>query len=137
MSNRLIMTVGLPRSGKSTWAKAQGLPIVNPDAIHLAIHGQRFSASAAPAVWTIAHYMVKALFLAGHTDVILDATNTLFTRRAEWQNPAWIVQVKVFDTDADTCKSRAFACGYNDLFPVIDRMAEAYSPPSEFDTYEG
>ncbi len=31
--NRLILTVGLPRSGKTTWALEQGWPIVNPDSI--------------------------------------------------------------------------------------------------------
>jgi len=37
----LILTVGLPRSGKSTWAAKKGFPIVSPDAIRLAMHGMR------------------------------------------------------------------------------------------------
>ena len=39
---QLILTVGLPRSGKTTWALAQGYPIVAPDAIRLAVTGQRY-----------------------------------------------------------------------------------------------
>src|SRR5690554_6874569 len=31
----LICTVGLPRSGKTTWARKQSYPIVNPDSIRL------------------------------------------------------------------------------------------------------
>ena len=33
IKGNLLATVGLPRSGKSTWAKEQGFPIVSPDAI--------------------------------------------------------------------------------------------------------
>ena len=38
----IIVTVGLPRSGKTTWAREQGYPIVNPDSIRLSLHGKRF-----------------------------------------------------------------------------------------------
>ena len=69
----LILTVGLPRSGKSTWAKKQGYPIINPDSIRLALHGEHFIEDAEPMVWTIAMYMTKALFLAGHNKIIIDA----------------------------------------------------------------
>lgn len=35
--NILVITVGLPRSGKSTWAKTLGAPIVSCDAIRQAL----------------------------------------------------------------------------------------------------
>ena len=35
MKKKLIMTIGLPRSGKSTWARTQACPIVNQDSIKL------------------------------------------------------------------------------------------------------
>lgn len=38
----VILTSGLPRSGKTTWALKQSLSIVNRDAIRLALHGQPF-----------------------------------------------------------------------------------------------
>jgi predicted kinase len=76
MTKTLIMTVGLPRSGKSTWAIAQGHPVVCPDAIRLALHGQPFIATAEPVVWATAKLMVASLFEAGHGVVILDATNS-------------------------------------------------------------
>ena len=39
LTEDLIVMVGLPRSGKTTWARKQGYPIVNPDSIRLAFHG--------------------------------------------------------------------------------------------------
>jgi len=118
----LICTVGLPRSGKSTWAREQGHPIVNPDAIRLALYGEAFKPEGERMVWTIAEYMVKSLFGAGHDFVILDATNTTETRRDEWRSPQWVTKFKVFRTDAETCKQRAVLQGQDYLLAVIDRM---------------
>jgi predicted kinase len=38
----LHMMVGLPGSGKSTIAKGLGFPIVDPDAIRMAVHWSRW-----------------------------------------------------------------------------------------------
>src|SRR5580698_4180408 len=107
----LICTVGLPRSGKSTWAqqtmKDKGLPIVNPDAIRLAVHGQRFVAVAEPFVWATAKAMVRSLFLAGHDAMIVDATNTTRKRRDEWQSPDWRTLFVEMDASEETCIKRA------------------------------
>jgi len=97
MGQTLILTVGLPCSGKSTWALQQtrryaspiyGSPIVCPDQIRLALHGQRFVAMAEPFVWAIARTMVISLFGAGHQKVILDACNTTRKRRDDWLESA-------------------------------------------------
>ena len=128
--NRLILTVGLPRSGKTTWALKQGLPIVNPDSIRLAMHGQPYVALAEPLVWAIAKVVVRALFLAGHETVIVDATNVTKKRRDDWMDfgdpPLWQREVKLFRTSAEVCLERAAAIGREDLIPVIERMAEAW-----------
>jgi predicted kinase len=121
--NTLILTVGLPRSGKSTWAQKQGHPIVCPDAIRLALHGQTFVAQAEPLVWAMARYMVAALFLAGHTTVILDATNT--SRREDWLSDKWHTVLHLVDTGAAECRSRAKAHGQEYLLPIIDHMSAA------------
>ena len=89
MIKTLHLLVGLPRSGKSTYAKTTGHPIVNPDSIRFALHGHAFVKQAESFVWAIAHKMVEALFLAGHSDVVLDATNTTAKRRKEWLSDDW------------------------------------------------
>ncbi len=128
-SKILICTMGLPRSGKTTWARSREWPIVNPDSIRLAIHGQRFLATAEPFVWATAHAMVRALFLAGHHTVILDATNLTKKRRAEWfDESSWVTFFKVFDTPTEECIRRALATNDHEIVEVIERMAAQAEP---------
>jgi predicted kinase len=127
MSNSvLIVTVGLPRSGKSTWSIMQECPVVNPDSIRLALHGRRFEALAEPFVWAIAKVMVRALFLAGHIRVILDATNTTRKRRDEWRSEDWVTYFKVFTTPRTACLERAGSD--EELKAVIESMALRAEP---------
>jgi predicted kinase len=131
----LILLVGLPYSGKSTWAgyynRLRSAPIVSPDAIRLALHGNRFEPEAERMVWTLAHYMVEALFEAGHGEVILDACNGTPERRAEWESERWKLRFVVIDTAAEECIARAEEWGDDEILPVIVRMAERWDPPAE------
>ena len=132
----LILTVGLPHSGKSTWSRKQGFPIVNPDSIRLALHGKAFIPEAEDFVWTIAYTMAKALFLAGHDKVIIDATNITEKRRQAWVKrfPRKKVKYKLFPTLWDVCFERAMSNGRPDLANVIkfmekERVAECGDRP--------
>ncbi len=125
---KLILTVGLPRSGKTTWARQQGHPIVNPDSIRLALHGQRFYAPAELLVWATARLMVDALFRAGHETVIVDATHVAEKRRAQWKEwfPNHEVELHVVPTDPTTCLARAQQENDAEIAPVILRMADEW-----------
>lgn len=125
----LTMTVGLPRSGKSTWARGQGVPVVNPDSIRTVLHGTAFRPEAEPMVWGIAKTMVRSLFEAGHERVILDATNITNRRRQEWSNGAWECEYVVFRTPAVTCVLRARDNDQEYLVDVIRRMDRDFEMP--------
>lgn len=132
---KLYFTIGLARSGKSTFAQqwrkngdvihSDGVGeyrvIVNDDAIRLALHGKRWLGSAEPIVHGIEPIMVKALLIAGHT-VLLDNTHTTekAISKVFWIDPD--AQVFYIDTPVSVCLQRAIDTGQEDLVPVIRRM---------------
>lgn len=130
-----ILTVGLPRSGKSTWARSTGYPIVCPDSISVALHGRRlrFVAHAEAFVWAVAETMVAALLGAGHEKVIVDACHATESRRKQWHDrfsaPNTAVKCEVFDTPPAICKRRAAADGDQEIISLIDRMAGELDVP--------
>lgn len=131
----LILTVGLPYSGKTTWVKAQGLPIVSPDAIRVALHGHRFIPEAEMMVWGMAHWMTASLFAAGHDRVILDAVNNSQRRRSSWKDPRWRREYHVLETSGTECIARAQEAGDAEIIPIIERMQAQWEPvqPEEWD----
>ena len=129
---KLIILVGLPRSGKTTVAKklAKKLdaPVVNPDSIRLALHGQRFVKEAEPTVWYLADMMVKSHFQYGYDTVILDATNTTKDRRDRWISKDWVREFLVVDTWVDICLKRSK--GDSEIIEAIRVMNAKYQPVS-------
>ena len=131
---KLILTVGLPRSGKSTWAKTTGYPIVSADAIQYAVCDKQLLPidSFYDMSDTIAKYMIKSLFFAGHTTLIYDNCNHLKTRRIYWIN--WCteneikIEYKYFDTSMEVCQERAK--GFKNSEWLVPRIAEM---SNEFD----
>jgi hypothetical protein len=70
---RLAITCGLPKSGKTTYAR--GLQEawwvrLCPDKIRQALHGRGHYPPAEPLVWANAELTVRALLLIGHAVVV-------------------------------------------------------------------
>lgn len=130
MKKKLIVTVGLPRSGKSTWAmkysEQTNTPIVNPDSLRLALHGQTFLKQMEPYVWALSKTMVETLFNTGYKSVIIDATHTKKPWRKQWKSKKWDVVFVVFNTPVETCLDRAKNTDKEYLIPVIKRMAKEF-----------
>jgi predicted kinase len=126
----LKVLCGLPRSGKTTVARKWPYPIVNPDSVRLAIHGERFIGLAEPWVWAMTFAMVDALFRAGHDVVTIDATNVTGKRRMAWcerfKAPEYRIEFEVIDTPPAECIRRARAMGDEEIVPVIERMAKEW-----------
>jgi predicted kinase len=127
----LVCTVGLPRSGKSTWVRQAALwlraGIVSSDAWRRAVHGREFLADSESLVWGLVETAVHAAFLGGHETVILDAANSTRARRRRWTSRHWRTRYKVLDAPKATCLERARG-GSDGLRTAIVRMADEWEP---------
>lgn len=88
--NKLLVLSGPPRCGKSTWAhnrveQRPGCAIVNCDAVRRALYQRRFWMPCEKLIHPYAWIMVRALFIAGHREVIIDETNLTLESIGEWR----------------------------------------------------
>lgn len=126
----LFATCGLPRSGKSTFAKAfceeNGVTHVCPDDVRLELYGVPFLPAGEEMVWAIVKYMVKSLLRSGNS-VLLDATNI----RSE--DRKWLDKLNceyfVFKTLSSVCIERAKLSKQDNLIPLIERMSKVFTDP--------
>lgn len=128
VQNLLIVTVGLPRSGKTTWALDHIMPVVSPDAIRQVFLASGTPVVTEPMVYHIANFMVRSLFMAGHTRVIVDDPNLTRKLRDRWypkaKDPTWEVSFHHIYTGVDVCISRAEP----DHIPIIKTMEDEFEP---------
>lgn len=118
---KLILTVGLPRSGKTTWANKQSHPIVNRDAIRLALYDQPYIQKMENFVSYFEETMVESLFEAGHDVIIIDATHMKMEYINKW-NEKYKIILKYFYVDPITCIRRAKETRKEYLIDVIGNM---------------
>lgn len=84
---RLIVTIGVPGSGKSTMVAAASCPVVCPDDIRAELTGSAEDQSANNRVFPLVFERLRAHLLDG-SDVLLDATNVDPSRRRNLLNIA-------------------------------------------------
>ena len=124
--NNLYFTIGLSRSGKSTFAakwqqEKSDVPrvVVCADKIRLTL-GNRYNSAVEQYVFAIKHTMIKTLLM--DYEVLVDGTHTTKKSIIELLKiniDAWPIFI---DTSPEECKKRAIDTKQEDLIPVIDRM---------------
>jgi predicted kinase len=107
----LILTLGLPQSGKSTWALQSAHPIVNRDAIRKTIGGSIRYFKEEKRVNEIEEMMTDSLFNAGHHTVVIDATHLKKKYRDRWikfgEERGLRIYIYKFLTSLEVCQARA------------------------------
>ena len=136
MTKSLVLTVGLPRSGKTSWIRnfveheGQPIGIVCPDDIRKAMYGERFIKGMEPFVWAVVPVVIRSMFMSVYDIVVLDATSITRASRDKWQSPGeWDTYFKLIDTPPSECIDRSFKVdgGYHKTMKgVIERMAEQF-----------
>lgn len=117
----LYCTVGLPFSGKATWAACQGLPVVSLAANEAVMNNSNSSGSkstpkskAAPDPLAFTRQLIECLFAAGNKVVILLAENLTEQERQYWQDEtgaSWQTVFREFQISEKEALCKATAAG--------------------------
>lgn len=128
---RLFMTIGLPRSGKTTLRNEamninHGIVLISCDQLRLQIYGQKFYLKGEDFIWAIRKHMLEIL-MQNKNYIFIDETNTTVKRRKDILKLAKEYKYKAYgiiiDTPKEICIKRAKAENDKEIIPIIERMS--------------
>lgn len=131
---RVIVLVGLPGSGKSTWAEAQGTASLSSDGVRLLLSDDMENQRIHGEVFATMRYLLRKRLDLGAAVTIVDATNLLPAHRKPWIRVARErgaeIEAVYFATPVEECLRRNAARARRVPDEVIREMAAKLSPPT-------
>jgi predicted kinase len=132
---KLVILIGPPAAGKSTWLHQFEGVVISTDDIRRDVFGVQFDPKLEPAVWQLAYERLEAALQAEKT-VCFDATNTTIERRKPLISTAKkydaAVEAVVFLQDPDVLLKRNAARPHGKKVPeeVIWEKVQELEMPS-------
>ncbi|MBS0276494.1 MAG: AAA family ATPase [Proteobacteria bacterium] len=127
----MILLVGLPGSGKSTWALRQGLPVLSSDAMRGTLADDVRDQSIHGRVFASLRYLIRQRVAIGRPVTCVDATHlTRKERKPYFRIRRCQVEAVFFDTPLEICQARNRARDRVVPPEIIDSMAVKMTPPS-------
>src|SRR6266700_8288652 len=107
---RIIITVGLPGSGKSTYLNQLGVNAISSDAIRLLLADDATIQTIHVRVFATMRYILRHRIAIGRPVSYVDATHLTVAERAPYVSIARAYDCEIealfFDTPAEICQSR-------------------------------
>jgi predicted kinase len=139
---QMILMCGLPRSGKTTWAKDNRKSwvddsrpdkfIISADALRQIVYNQRYWQDGETLMWSIHDIILKVALFQG-IDIIIDECNISKKRRSPLikiaKNYGYEVYCVYLTTSWVDCIDRANKDNDLEIIPIIERMSNNFEEP--------
>lgn len=131
---RVILTVGLPGSGKSTYLAQLGAHAISSDAIRLQLADDETDQTIHGRVFATARYLLRQRLDLKRPATYIDATNLTRKDRRQFiaiaQKHACLAEAVYFDVPLEVCKARNAARARLVPEAIMDTMAAKLQPPT-------
>jgi predicted kinase len=132
---KLIITVGLPGSGKSTYLARLVVNAISSDEIRRLIADDPHDQTMNARIFATVRYLVRQRMAAGRPVTYVDATHLAPWEREPYvrlaQRHGWELEALFFDVPVETCIARNQARDRIVPEEAIREMARRLVPPSE------
>jgi predicted kinase len=131
---RIILAVGLPGSGKSTYFANLGAHAISSDAIRLQLADDESDQTIHARVFATARYLLRQRIALQRPITYVDATNLTRRDRRPFiklaQKHGCDIEALFFDIPLEVCRARNSSRSRLVPDQVLDRMAAKLAPPS-------
>ena len=124
-TQRIVLTVGLPGAGKSSWFREQGITPLSSDQLRLLLADNVDEQGFQEDIFQALRYLLEVRLDIGRPVSYIDATNLTAEQRRGCRAEALF-----FDVELETCLERNRARNRRVPEEVMRAMAAALEPPS-------